>query len=213
MTTLSNEFITSAIAFAIFGIYHIYLAVTVRRTPMKTALGTTHAMRQIWAKTIFENQKDIAAIQTLRNHIMAASFLASTAILISLGVLGMTTNPDLFTGAKGAIQLLSGQSDVYILVKFIILALDLFIAFFNFTLTIRYFNHASYVISFTDKHNPTFNHEFLALVMDRGSLHYFIGMRGLYLTIPLFLWVFGGMWFLAGVIVLILAIYILDQKA
>lgn len=213
MMTLSNEFITSSVAFALFGIYHVYLAITVRRTPLKTALGTTNAMRQIWAKTIFENKKDIAAIQTLRNHIMAASFLASTAILISLGVLGMTTSPDLFTNASGAIQLLGGQNEFYILIKFIILALDLFIAFFNFTLTIRYFNHASYVIIFTENDNPTFNHNFLALIMGRGSLHYFIGMRGLYLTIPLFLWVFGGLWLLAGVIVLILAIYFLDQKA
>ena len=211
--TLSIEFMTSSAAFAIFGMYHIYLAIIVRRTPMKTALGTTNKMRQIWAKKIIENQKDMTAIQTFRNHIMAASFLASTAILISLGVLGLTTNPDLFTGASGAIQLLSGQNDVFVLVKFIILALDLFIAFFNFTLTIRYFNHASYVISFTDTDNSYFNHEFLSQIINRGSLHYFIGMRGLYLTIPLFLWLFGGQWFLAGVIVLILAIYFLDQKA
>lgn len=210
---ISSEFITSTAAIVLFGIYHIYLTLLVRRCPMKTALGTTQKIRQVWAKTILEKQKDVAAVQTIRNHIMAASFLASTAILISLGVLGLTTNPDLFSGASSAIRLLSGQNEFFVLIKFIILALDLFMAFFNFTLTIRYYNHASYVISISGSDYPEFNHEFLALIMNRGSLHYFIGMRGLYLTIPLFLWVFGGQWFLFGVIVLVLAICFLDQKA
>lgn len=211
--TFNAELMTSTAAFVIFGVYHIYLAIIVSRFPMKTALGTTHKIRQIWAKTVIENQKDVAAVQTLRNHIMAASFLASTAILICMGVLGMTMSTDTFTGTSGVGRLLSEQNEFFIIIKFIILALNLFIAFFNFTLTIRYYNHASYVISLANTERSVFNHEFLALIMNRGSLHYFIGMRGLYLTIPLFLWLFGGLYFLLGVILLILSIYFLDQKA
>lgn len=49
--------------------------------------------------------------------------------------------------------------------------------------------------------------------MNRGNLHYFIGMRGYYISIPLFLWIFGGIWLLSGVLVLTAALFFLDQKA
>ena len=41
-----------------------------------------------------KERRDVLAVQTLRNWIMAASFLASTAILIGLGLLSLLFKPE-----------------------------------------------------------------------------------------------------------------------
>ena len=48
-------------------------------------------------------------------------------------------------------------------------------------------------------------------ILDRGGLHYTLGMRGYYLTIPLALWLFGPLWLLAGTLLLIIILYRLDR--
>lgn len=48
-------------------------------------------------------------------------------------------------------------------------------------------------------------------ILDRGGLHYTLGMRGYYLTIPLALWLFGLLWLLVGTLLLIIILYRLDR--
>jgi len=48
-------------------------------------------------------------------------------------------------------------------------------------------------------------------ILDRGGLHYTLGMRGYYLTIPLALWLFGPLWLLVGTLLLIIILYQLDR--
>ena len=43
---------------------------------------------------VMRNQRDILAVQTLRNWTMASTFLASTAILIALGVFNLILTAD-----------------------------------------------------------------------------------------------------------------------
>ncbi len=74
--------------------YHAYLAYRVQTAPMKTAIGLTNHTRQSWVAMVIQERRDILAIQTLRNWIMAASFLASTAILVSLGWLNLAVAPE-----------------------------------------------------------------------------------------------------------------------
>jgi len=54
---------------------------------MGTAIGITTHARLLWVKEVMREKRDILAIQTLRNQLMAASFLASTFILICRGLL------------------------------------------------------------------------------------------------------------------------------
>ena len=51
----------------------------------------------------------------------------------------------------------------------------------------------------------------VANVINRGARHYFLGMRGYYLSIPLTLWLFGPLWLLGGVILLTPILYRLDR--
>ena len=91
-----TELLIAIVSLAMLAGYHGWLALTVRRTHLKTAIGMTKHVREKWIEAIIKDQKDIVGIQTLRNQVMAATFLASTAILISLGILGVAFRPSVF---------------------------------------------------------------------------------------------------------------------
>ena len=205
------EVILTGASFLVLAGYHTHLYFKVRRSPESTAIGMTNMMRQQWVMTIMEERRDILAIQTLRNWVMASSFLASTAILIALGILNAAVRPDGFVDITHALNLVGTRSEALWVLKLMLLVVDFFLAFFNFTLAIRYFNHAGFGVGLPDKHEGVASHEFVTEVINHGSFHYTIGMRSYYLAIPLALWIFGPTWMLAGTIILVGVLYQLDR--
>ena len=95
------EFGLSPAALLLLVLYHVYLYRQTRRDPLSTSQGLAHRTRALWVQTIMKGGKDILAIQTLRNWTMAATFLASAAILIGLGVLNIAITAD----KQGALSL------------------------------------------------------------------------------------------------------------
>ena len=193
--------------------YHVHLYTKVRRDPLKTAIGIGNHARQRWVKGIMRDQRDILAVQTLRNQLMAANFLASTAILISLGLLNAAFRPSIFGEISHSLNLVGTKSETLWMLKLMFLAVVLFISFFNFTLAIRYYNHGGIMINTIDENDPTLSAETVTEVLNHGALHYTIGMRGFYLSVPLGLWMFGPIWMLAGSLGLIAVLYRLDREA
>ncbi len=205
------ESVTTGLSVLVVGSYHLHLYLKVRRSPETTAVGMTNLMRRQWVETIMGDRRDILAVQTLRNWVMASSLLASTAILIALGVLNVAIRPAGFQEITHALNIAGTRSETLWVVKLMILVVDFFLAFFNFTLAIRYFNHAGYGLGMPDRHEGIASHEFVAEVVNHASLHYTIGMRCYYLAIPLALWVFGPTWMLMGAVVLVGVLYRLDR--
>jgi len=82
------EIIFASLSFLILVIYHGHLIYKVRTAPMTTSIGLTNHLRREWVQTVMDEKRDILAVQTLRNLVMASSFLASAAILIGLSILG-----------------------------------------------------------------------------------------------------------------------------
>ena len=156
-------------------------------------------------------KRDILAVQTLRNWIMAASFLASTAILIALGTVNIAIWPERISALSHALNLLGSRNETFWVFKILLLILDFFFAFFNFTLAIRYFNHVNFGVNVPEKEGSLATHDLMTEVINRGSLHYTMGMRGYYLAIPFALWLFGPTWFLLGTVFLIWVLFKLDR--
>jgi uncharacterized membrane protein len=46
--------------------------------------------------------------------------------------------------------------------------------------------------------------------MESGALHYAVGMRGFYISMPLILWLFGPIWLLAGTLLLVMVLRRID---
>jgi len=122
-------------------------------------------------------------IYLLRNWTMAATFLASTAILIGLGIFNVAVTAD----KQGELSLLIshfGSDHPGLWVGKLILPAD-----------------TSTAISVEDTID----------ILDRSGAHYTLGMRGYYLAIPLALWLFGPLWMLSGTLLLLVTFYRLDR--
>ena len=214
MSIISMQEIMLVVSAAVVIIaYHAHLYNKGRRDPLTTAVGITNHARQMWVKGVIRDRRDIMAVQTLRNQVMAATFLASTAILICLGSFSAAFRPGVFSEISHALNLLGTKTETLWMFKVMLLGILFFVTFFNFTLAIRYYNHAGFMINTFEKNDATVSEEAVTRVLNHGALHYTIGMRGFYLSVPLALWLFGPVWMFLGSLVLVAVLYRLDREA
>jgi len=214
MSIISMQEIMLVVSAAVVIIaYHAHLYTKGRRDPLTTAVGITNHARQMWVKGVIRDKRDIMAVQTLRNQVMAATFLASTAILISLGAFSAAFRPGVFNDISHALNVLGTKTETLWMFKLMMLGILFFVTFFNFTLAIRYYNHAGFMINTFEQNDATVSGESVTRVINHAALHYTIGMRGFYLSVPLALWLFGPVWMLIGSLVLVSVLYRLDREA
>ena len=87
----ADVFAFSASALLIAG-YYVFLWSRARRDPHYTIHGVNATARTLWVHDVMAHRnKDVMAVQTLRNYVMAASFMASTSVLLILGTLTLST--------------------------------------------------------------------------------------------------------------------------
>lgn len=206
------EYGLSPAAFILLIAYHVLLYRRVRHKPIDTSQELFRYVRSRWVHSVMTGGKDILAIQTLRNWTMAATFLASTAILIGLGIFNLAVTVDKQGELSLLLAHLGSKNPSLWLGKLILLGGDFLFAFFNFTLAIRYYIHTGFMISLHPDANTDITIEQVADTLNRGGLHYTIGMRGYYLSIPFALWLFGPIWLLIGSITVLAVLYQLDRK-
>ena len=205
------DFGVSTVALLLLLVYHVHLYGKMRSDPLSTSLGLARRTRELWVQTMMKGGKDIVAVQTLRNWTMAATFLASAAILIGLGIFNLAVTADKQGELSRLIAPLSSAHPGLWLAKLITLGVDFLFAFFNFTLAVRYYNHTGFMINLPTDSSTEIRVEDVVQILDRGGTHYTLGMRGYYLAIPLTLWLIGPLWLLAGTLLLIVTLYRLDR--
>ncbi len=66
-----------------------------------------------------------------------------------------------------------------------LLGILFFVTFFNFTLSIRYYNHDGFIINTFEQNDSTVSAEAVTQVLNHGALCYTISIRGFYLSVPL----------------------------
>ena len=207
------EFYLTSASFLILGIYHFHWIYRIYRHPLTTSVGITNHLRGHWVESIMEERRDILAVQTLRNWTMAASFLASTGILICLGLLSVAASPQKMAEITPSLNEPVREHRVLWLFKLMVLMVDCFFIFFSFCLAIRYFNHVNFMINVPSTLAHKITPEYVTEILNRGMMHYTMGMRGYYFSVLLFLWLFGPIWMLIGTIIIIIILYHLDRKA
>ena len=208
-----GEFWLTAASFLILGTYHLHWIYLIYRKPMTTAMGITNHLRGHWVESIMAERRDILAVQTLRNWVMAASFLASTGILICIGLLTVDASPQKMAEITPSLNELVREHRVLWLFKLMVLIIDFFFIFFSFCLAIRYFNHVNFMINVPSDLAHKITPEYVTEILNRGMMHYTMGMRGYYFSVLLFLWLFGPIWMLIGTVIITIILYHLDRKA
>ncbi len=178
---------------------------------MLTSTGFNNNARSIWVKHIHEKELGILAVQTMRNWTMSATFLASTAILLSLGILSFALTTDGLNEIAHEFNYFGSQTHAILLIKALFLGADFMFSFISFVLAVRFYNHASFLINIPLNYHLSINSESVTTAINQGALCYNLGMRGYYLSIPLIFWLLGPVWMCIFSIIVTFIAYKLDH--
>jgi uncharacterized membrane protein len=202
------SFIASA---ALITAYQLFIRSKVKKDPAYTVQAINIIARTAWVETIMNERRDVLAVQTLRNSTMAATFLASTSVLMIIGILTLSEGGKL-ESTWHVLNVVGSTPPELWLVKLICLLLDMFVAFFSFSMSIRVFNHVGYMVNVP----LALNHKMIspahvAMHLNRAGKFYSIGMRAYYFMVPLVFWLFGPHFMFIATIGLLIVLYRIDR--
>ncbi|MBZ0091636.1 MAG: DUF599 domain-containing protein [Sulfuricellaceae bacterium] len=211
--TLFNDTASLILSSLILLAYHGYLRRKVKKNPAYTVQAVNRMARTLWVEAMMASGKpDVIAIQTLRNSTMAATFLASTAVLLIMGVLSLTGQGGNLSGTWHALNAFGATRSELFLSKLIMILLDLFTVFFSFSLAVRLYNHVGYLINVPASCNhQSITPAHVAEHLNRAGSYYSLGMRAFYFMIPLVFWLFGPHFMLIATVGLIAVLYRVDR--
>jgi uncharacterized membrane protein len=194
-------------------VYHTYLRACLRDNPHCTVQGVNREARRAWVTNIMSDPAiAIVGVQTLRNATMAATFLASTAVLLMMGVLNLSGQAQKFASNWHLLNVVGSQHPGLWIIKLLVLLVDLFVAFFSFAMSVRLYNHVGFHLSIPPRLRPhTLTPEHVAAHLNRAGAHYSIGMRAYYMAVPLVFWLFGPHLMAAASVVVVIALYQMDR--
>lgn len=132
-----------AISLFIFIAYEGWVLWVGRRRPQRMARYAHARMRSDWATALSDRPGfEIVAVQTLRNSLMSATIIASTAALGLMGTITLAGGTML-----ESISQLQGEGDALRPVLEALLMLVLFASYVCSSMAMRYYNHAGFVMS------------------------------------------------------------------
>lgn len=190
--------------------YHLVLAWLWRFAPERTHRGRANRLRRAWVAEMMAGGRDILAVQTMRNWTMSATLLASTSILIGAGLLGGVFSGADISELSRHLSVVQPQSAFWVHAKLLVLAVIFFAAFYHFSMTLRYYNHASYMINLPPGYYGERAADAVALLVNRGGMHYNQGTRMFLLAVPISLWLIGPFWLLVGVLAGVMILWRFD---
>jgi uncharacterized membrane protein len=193
--------------------YYLFIAYKTRKNPAYTVQSVNIIARTAWVESIMRDSgKEVLAVQTLRNSTMAATFLASTSVLLIIGVLSLSAQGGKAESTWHALNIAGSTHSELWLAKLLFLLLDLFVAFFSFSMAVRVFNHVGYMINVPIARNhKMISPDHVAIHLNRAGRFYSVGMRAYYFTVPLVFWLFGPHFMLLSSVALTMLLYRLDR--
>eukprot|EP01018_Ginkgo_biloba_P029598 Gb_19193 [translate_table: standard] len=145
------DIILVPMGFAIMAAYHVYLVYRIVKHPKTTVIGINVINRRAWVHVM---------MKTLRNHIMASTLLASTAITLCSVLALLLAN----TG-NGGVQVQRMSVRYYSPVS-------------------------SLISIPPDNGIDVITREYVSSALTRGAHLWSLGLRAYYFSLPLFLWNF-----------------------
>jgi uncharacterized membrane protein len=198
----------------VLGGYQWRLVQSSRRSPTRTVQGTNALARTAWVEQAMKKDWDVVAVQTLRNATMAATLMASTAVILILGILNMLANADKIGPTLHILNLTGTHESSIWIFKLMLILVDFFVAFFAFSLAVRGYNQVGFLINVpADMSGKSHGVKpaTVALQLNRAAAYYGIGMRTYYFSVPLLLWVFGSIWMILSTFGVLLVLNHLDH--
>lgn len=212
--TLGADAAAFAVSAMLIGGYYAFLWWRSRHDSHYTIHGVNATARTLWVHDVMANRgKDVMAVQTLRNYVMAASFMASTSVLLILGTLTLSGQADSLGQTWHAVNIGGSGAPQAWIVKVMCLLTDFIVAFFAFAMTIRLLNHVVFMINVPDAaDHPGLAPSLVARRLARAGHFYSVGTRAFFVAAPLVFWLFGPLYLLVSTVVLVVALHQLERS-
>jgi uncharacterized membrane protein len=198
------------------GSYYFYLRFRVRRDPTYSIHVVNEVARRLWVQHVMANpNRDVMAVQTLRNFIMVGILMVSTATLLIIGTLTLSSQADTIARSWHAINHLGPPSAELWTVKVLCLLADFLVAFFAFTMAIRLANHVLFMINVPAElreNSEALAPDAVARRLNRAGYMIAVGIRSLFVAVPLVFWLFGPVFLVIATIGLLIVLYRLDRN-
>jgi uncharacterized membrane protein len=212
-----REFAPDLVAFALsatmVGAYYIFLRRQLRRNPTYTIHAVNIIARREWVAHVMANpSRDVMAVQTLRNFVMGASLMASTATLLIVGTLTLSGQADNIARSWHVLNPGGSHAAELWIVRVLFLLVDFIVAFFSFAMAVRLTNHVVFMVNVpsSDAH-PALSPERVAERLNRAGHLFAIGMRAFFFAVPLVFWLFGPVLLILATLGLVVALHHLDR--
>lgn len=195
-------------AIIVIAAYQLYLRILVKRDSSAVLSHIAAEARSAWVDSIMRSPDNaLLAIQTLRNSTLAATFLASTAILLMVGILTLTNQSTGMPSSWHSLNFFGATQPEVWLGKLLAMLALIFFAFFCFSNAIRIFNHVGYLINARDSANQNnYSARLVAGELNRGGRFFSIGTRAYYYLIPMVCWLFGPLYLVISALILVLVL-------
>jgi uncharacterized membrane protein len=192
--------------------YQLYVHRREKRQPGFATQSLNALSRTRWVECVMHGEhKDVLAVQTLRNSVMAASIMASTAILLVIGTLNLGADDARLERMLTVFSRLpAGGRNDHALIMLLLLA-DFFTAFFMFSMAIRFYNHVGYMINLPPTDTSTFPPYRVAAYLNRAGRFYSLGTRAFYMCVPLVFGLFGPPYLVVATVGLVAALNLIDR--
>ncbi|KAL2934134.1 Inositol monophosphatase 3 [Bienertia sinuspersici] len=203
------DFVLVSLGLLVFGVYHIWLVITVKRNPRNTVIGINAESRSQWIISLMADpvKNGVLMVQTFRNNMMASTLLATTAITLS-SIIGVFVSS---TSSNVSSRLVFGnKSEIISSVKYFALILCFLVAFLCNVQSIRYYAHVSFLATLPTSQGKKEAVEYAARSLNRGSFCWSLGLRAFYLSFPLYLWIFGPIPMFGCCCLMSIVLYFLD---
>ena len=213
LQSITNDIVGFLVSALLVVAYHLYFRHKIGLDPAYSVQSVNRIARTAWVETIMNDEKNgVLAVQTLRNSTMAATFFASTAVLLIIGVLTLSEQGEKLEAHWHVLNMVGAINPVIWMVKLLLLLLDLFVAFFSFSMCIRIYNHVGFMVNIPLR----LNHKMItpahvASHLNRAGHFYSLGMRSYYYLIPLVFWLFGPHFMFMATVAMLVFLYRIDR--
>lgn len=201
----------------VLGIYHVWLFITVLRNPIRTVIGLNAHTRQQWVFSMMTDplKNGVLIIQTLRNNIMASTLLATTAITLCSVISVLVSSQSISDRSRTvSVHLFyANYTPPLSSIKYLCILLCFLVSFLCNVQSTRYYAHVSFLGTVPTWKDKTGFIEYVAATLNRGSYFWSLGLRAFYLSIPLFLWIFGPIPMFISCCVMSVVLYFLDTTS
>jgi uncharacterized membrane protein len=210
---MENDVIYFLISCILLLTYYLHLERRSRQEPNSSVHALNAKVREEWVGLIMSKPNlEILAVQTLRNSVMAANFMASTSILLIIGTLNISDKIGQWSLQWHPYDMAQNFSTELWKVKLGLLLFDFSIAFFCFSMAIRFYNHVGYMINLSCT-SSTDNDlcKKTCAYLNRAGRYYTYGTRTFFISLPIILWFFGPYILILSTLVLIAGLAMLDK--